>query len=78
MGRPKKVLTAVQSGDERETLIALRNSIARRHRRHASRGATWTALSKRLMPQIVRTGSQNPAESGRKRAESRAGGARRG
>lgn len=81
MARPKKVLTAVQSGDERETLIALRNSIARRIDECES-GRDMAALSKRLMEIVDRLktlpnpdeNELNPVHAARARVEARDGG----
>lgn len=81
MGRPKKVLTAVQSGDERETLIALRNSIASRIDKCES-GRDMAALSKRLMEIVDRLktlpnpdeNELNPVQAARARVEARDGG----
>lgn len=81
MGRPKKVLTAVQTGDERETLIALRNGIARRIDECES-GRDMAALSKRLMEIVDRLktlpnpdeNELNPVQAARARVEARDGG----
>lgn len=81
MGRPKKVLTAVQTNDEREVLVALRNNIAKRIDECES-GRDLAALSKRLMEVVDRLktlpnpdeNELNPVQAARARVEARDGG----